>query len=175
MERVRGGYEDQPMTEGEWLTCADVFDSWDSEHVGPIATDRQYRLFAVCCCRRIWHWMADARARDAVETLERFADGLCPEADREAVLAALRREGDLWAGQGDTQARAVTAAILCAGANGCDYLRLAVEVAEECEGAAATASGTFDPASFAAEQMVQCDFTRDMFRNPFRPFFFCPS
>ena len=57
-------------------------------------------------------------------------------------LDALLVEGDLWAGQADPYARAMSAALSCAGANGCDDLRLAVEVAEDCGGAMATVSPT---------------------------------
>src|SRR5262249_7063881 len=114
------------MTEAEWLarrqSRTSVFDLWGFERIGQVATDRQFRLFAACCCRRIWHLMSDDRARDAIETLEGFADGLRTDTDREAVLAALLREGDLWVGRSDSPARVMSAAVLCAGLNGCDNL-----------------------------------------------------
>jgi hypothetical protein len=60
----------------------------------------------------------------------------------------------------------MSAALACAGWNGVDYLRLAIEAAEDCAAAEAFIRGEFDPSAYSAEERDQCGFIRDMFPNP---------
>src|SRR5438093_6093147 len=74
------------VTEAEWLGCTDP----DSmlEFLRGRASERKLRLFACACCRRIWHLMPEERSRRAVETGERYADGLAGASE----LASAREE-----------------------------------------------------------------------------------
>jgi len=86
------------MTESEWLASVDP--QAMLLYVLPWASERKLRLFACACCRRIWGLMKAERARYAVETSERYADG-------EASLKQLK------AAYGDTTG--ISAAELAAG------------------------------------------------------------
>jgi hypothetical protein len=76
------------MTETEWFACSNP-----EEMIfflrGRIS-ERKLRLFAVACCRRIWHLMADERSRKVVEVTERHIDGLASEEEWQAASRAAR-------------------------------------------------------------------------------------
>ena len=61
------------MAEQEWLAPTDV-----TRMLGFLrgkGSDRKLRLFAVACCRRVWHLLTDGRSRKAITVAELFADG----------------------------------------------------------------------------------------------------
>ena len=73
------------MKESAWLACREPLKLLEWLQDSGRASDRKLRLFAVACCRRIWHLLAEGASRRAVEVAERFADGL---ADSRALAAA---------------------------------------------------------------------------------------
>jgi hypothetical protein len=77
------------VTAGEWQACVDP-----EPMVYALAADRhqrELRLFAVACVRRVWHLLPDG-CRAAVEASERFAEGKVTEAELAAAVAVADRE-----------------------------------------------------------------------------------
>ncbi|WP_238603034.1 hypothetical protein [Fimbriiglobus ruber] len=71
------------MTESEWLTSTDPTPML--EFLRGKASDRKLRLFAVACCRRLFHLIDDVDAHLVVEVAERYADGQATETERAAA------------------------------------------------------------------------------------------
>ena len=76
------------MTEADWLASLDPEPML--QFMRGEVSDRKLRLFACGSCRRIWDLLTTAAARAAVETGERFADGLATSAEREAAWRSCR-------------------------------------------------------------------------------------
>src|SRR5689334_2868035 len=73
------------MTETQWLKCTNPRGML--RHLRGRLSDRQRRLFACACCRRIWHLFTDERSRAAVAASERYADGLAGAEELQAARA----------------------------------------------------------------------------------------
>jgi hypothetical protein len=80
------------LTEADWRACVDP---------GPLlhflcdkGSARRWRLFAVACCRRIGHLLADERSRRAVEVAARYADDAASAEELEAARSAAQQAQD---------------------------------------------------------------------------------
>jgi hypothetical protein len=81
------------MTEAEWMACTDPAPMLDFLRLSGKASDRQLRLFAVACSRRVWTQIDDL-GREAVEVAELFADGVVGSEVLRASRLACKSAGD---------------------------------------------------------------------------------
>ncbi len=161
------------MNEAEWLACAEPHPML--EFLGNRASARKLRLFACACCRRVGQLLGDGRARDALVTAERVADGLAGDSERSAARKAAQQAAQSRAVTNRPTVpkweRRVASAVYYALANpwetGYAVPRLAVEALFW------QAGGSSSPdwgAVVAAERQAQADLMRDLFGPlPFRP------
>lgn len=151
------------MTEVRWSKCNDPT-SLIAFVIGA-ATDRQLRLFACACCRRIWNRLTIDIGHRAVIAAESHADGLLSDeallkerCHAEIVKAAHPITADAaaysttWV---DTDVNSAYTHI--------PSLRIALGVDDAATIAAANSS------NYDAERSIQADIARDIFGNPFLP------
>jgi hypothetical protein len=135
------------------------------------ASDRKFRLWAIACCRRIWHLLTDDRSRRAIELSEHFAD------DRvalEEVMACLHEAVEAAQTSRPPPDAAEAACFEMAVAD----LGLAGAADAAADAAAPAAAATlcqdrpfydYDPSRLAAERVAEGRLVRDVFGNPFHP------
>src|SRR5689334_12808838 len=83
------------MTEKEWLKSPELYEMLNCLCRAGQATDRKLSLFAVACCRRIWHLLPCEASRTAVVVVEQFTDGLAAYEELESAHAAAADAADL--------------------------------------------------------------------------------
>jgi len=74
--------------------------------------EREIRLFAIFCARRIQHLMTDQRSLNALDVSEKFANGLATKIELTAAGAAARAAA--W--DAEESAQAVLFILMCEGA-----------------------------------------------------------
>jgi hypothetical protein len=143
-------------------------------------SDRMLQHFACGCCRRVWHRLFDPRSRAAVETTERYIDGLATPDDLAAALraaeAAQLAANALRHRDAGEYAAVATASALqwqpgrwpCPESVADQAARAAADLAESTGGNRKARRDLSIRASLA-ERASQCDLLRDIVGNPFRP------
>jgi hypothetical protein len=168
---------------GGWLARLGFRREPEADPEPPRVSARKLRLYACACCRRVGGLLTDERSEQAVETSERFADGLAgPEELRAAVVEAYdaltsflvkgRTAPELSGVVGKTpfgglrpRAYAARAALEAARGEVAAAVAAAVRAAEEAATEwedVAWARATLGPA-------VRAGLLRDLIGNPFRP------
>jgi hypothetical protein len=186
------------MTEQEWLTCSDpgrmleflrgqvsdLLGAGGQTAVGGVplmdllrgkVTDRKLRLFACACCRRIWHLLPNQEVRQAVELVERFADGQVGNTERSNARRSVQRSAQVrgvvrtptlrkW------QRRAASAVYYATARNAweaaCNASRLAVETLVWKAGGYSQGDVTYIERIQRSERPHQAALLRDIISNP---------
>jgi hypothetical protein len=163
------------MTEQDWLASTDPQKML--EFLRGKASDRKLRLFAVACCRKIWHLMIEESFRRAIEIAELLADGMALTGDMDAELTACEEAvpnpDDLF----DQGAAAVLRAeIGWAAGMAATYVSFPdgslMSLVDGMTATANDAAAELDPSAshntMGREMAEQAQLVRDIFGNPFR-------
>jgi hypothetical protein len=155
------------VDEQAWLSCDDPQRMLTFLRDTGKLSERKARLFAVACCRRIWHLFHHQDVLNGVEVVERFADG-------QTNLEDLRETDELamWAGDDATYHSMQEAAAAWAVAEAAhrEGFAAATGVLHEVHSVFAEAE-----AEGRVERVAQAALLRDLFGNPFRPVPLAPS
>jgi hypothetical protein len=159
------------MNEQEWLDCTDPMPML--EFLQDKVSDRKLRLFAVACCRSVWH-LLNKRGRRAVAMAESFADGMITASALEKARERLRQNAnDLlilrkWSNASHQAARRAIQGVLNAAANNVNANICWRKILE----ARLTEDEEQDPLTVQIE-IVRL--VRDVFGNPFWLLPFSPT
>jgi hypothetical protein len=151
------------VTEAEWNACTAPQAMLAFVQEAGLLSERKARLFAVACCRRIWHLLTDERSRRAVEVAEAFADGVASEGD---VAGAARGAWDVGL-ESDPNTNDDMRSLACLHAGVTDARRAARETAFYASRAGLGLGEQDDPGGH--ELQGQAALLRDIVSNPFGP------
>ena len=162
------------MTEAEWLACVE-----DADLLGHLlgwlrdrTSERKRGLFAVACCRQVWHLLTDERSREAADVAERFVDGAATNDQLiDAEMAAEAADVALAAGGRETARSRAALSAYCATCFGSGW----DQADPGWDFALATASYAADAARAAGQEANQLALLRCVFGNPFRPVTLSPA
>jgi hypothetical protein len=148
-------------------------------------SERKLRLLACAFCRGIWPLLAYDRSRQAVETCERYADGLASAEELEAAAIQARAAGEAASWVTWTCEDRARAAAQGESATGKMVDRV-IAAADQAEQTAARAAAKARPVGVgqaeqawytasAEQRRFQCHWVRDLCGNLFRSVVFQPS
>jgi hypothetical protein len=148
------------VTEREWLTCADPerLLAWLHGRVG----ERKLRLFACACVRQVWD-LVPAVGRQAVETAERYADGVASFVEMNQSGGSIARATML------TPPQALPRSVVAARRYGDASALTAAHPDPFVAAGLASRDAAFAAPDPTAARVAQADLLRCLLGNPFRP------
>ncbi len=155
------------MTAAEWLTGADPDEMQMALLKLNVLTDRKLRLFKCAAVRLVWDVLPDDTLRRAVDTCERFMEGMATAEElasaRDAADATYEGLGDIIADHSALRVTELCDAELSLQHTGFTNGISAI-AAEAWSGGGLTWDNAWDRA-----QRFQSDLLREIVGNPFRP------
>jgi hypothetical protein len=152
VERLR--YGGVVLNAQTWETCTDPDTMLDDCRASP----RTLRLFAVACCRRVAHLLPDKRFRQAVEVVERYAEGQASDKQRQAAKEACKKA------RGTPVYTPAAAAATEAVDSSADQAAASAARSAAC----AEAGNVTEGPAWEAARASQVALLREIFNNPFR-------
>jgi hypothetical protein len=153
------------MTEDYWPTCTSPEAMLN--HLTDRASPRKLRLYAIGCCRRIWHLLKDDRCRHAVEIAQRFVDGRATQFDLESAGRTVAGVARVWGDIGSPVARSGFALGGAAWAVTRSSAWLAAW--DAAWDARVVARDHMRGTNWERERAWQAELLHELFGNPFRP------
>ncbi len=153
------------MTEAQWQNCASPEEML--KHLTDQASPRKLRLYAVGCCRRIWHLFRDERCRHAVNRAQDFIDRRATPVELEAAGRTAMAEARV---TGTASRPGMHATRAVGGAAWAATRPSAWEAAWDAAWHARLAARDHVPgADYEKERAWQAELLHDLVGNPFRP------
>jgi hypothetical protein len=156
------------MTEAQWRT------SISPEAILNFLTDkaskRKLRLYAIGCCRRIWHLLTDDRCQYAVEVAQRYVDGRATDAELSAAGQIVASVARVWGDVGSPVPRSGQALHALGGAAWATTRSSAwVAAWDAAWDARMAARDHISGTDWEKERVWQAGLLRDLIGNPFHP------
>ena len=83
------------MTETEWATATNPLEMLQLLRTSGKESERKLRLFAVACCRRMWHLIPVREAKACLDVAERYAEGLAGAGEMGAAVRSSMQACDV--------------------------------------------------------------------------------
>src|SRR5262249_6133464 len=138
-------------------------------------SDRKLRLFAVACCRHIWHLLKDERVEKAVTLSEKVADGTADSSQLQVLLAGLQETANGYPPVAMAYQGTMGAIIITLATPGPPLFNVGLYSLANAMAWNADPGATVVEDEWAGERKEQARLLHDVIANPFRPVALVPA